>query len=179
VAFNILGIVTGFLILALLGVSFFVPWWQLTVGENLIVVNASPVNTTFGVYDTGFRIPLLSALNLISILGLAASGLVMLIYGFLPNRHYSTHLLGFAYRKPLYLILGFIAGLLVSIALAGAFGVAVPFSGATTITLPSNYTFGLTISIVVVSAVQWPFYLAIVVAVMSVITRIYHSRISR
>ena len=173
---NFLALVAGILILAVLVLSFYVPWWQLTVGENIISVNASPMNTSFGLFGTGFRIPLISALNLISDLGLAASGVIMLLYAFLPDRHYSKHLIGFAYRKPLYILVGFIVGLFISIIVVGTFGIALPLVGSKTITLPANFTFGATVSTVVVAGFQLPFYLAIVAAVFSIAARIYHTR---
>ncbi len=173
---NIVGVGAGILIFAVLFVSLYVPWWQLTVGENLIQVNASPVNTNFGLLGTGFTIPLISALNLISILGLAASGTIMLLYSFLPDRHYSTHLIGFAYRKPLYILVGFLVGLVVSIFVVGVFGIKLPLLGSTAVTLPTDLTLGATVSTSVSASFQFPFYLAILAAVLSIAARIYHGR---
>jgi hypothetical protein len=42
---NWVGVAAGVTTLLVVAFSFFVPWWQLTVGENLLNVNASPVNT--------------------------------------------------------------------------------------------------------------------------------------
>ncbi len=166
----------GVLIFAVLVVSFFVPWWQLTIGEDLIKVNASPVNTNFRFLGIGFSVPLISALNLITILGLAASGVIMLLYSFLPDRHYSRHLIGFSYRKPLYVVVGFIVGLLASIIIVGSFGIPIPIVGSETITLPSNMAFGAMVSVAVSASFQLPFYLAIIAAGFAFAARIYHSR---
>jgi hypothetical protein len=173
---NFIGIAAGILVLAVLFVSLYVPWWQLIVGENLIEVNASPVNTNFGLLGAGFTVPLIFALNLISILGLAASGIMMLLYSFLPDRHYSKHLIGFAYRKPLYILVGFLVGLVVSVFIVGAFGIKLPFLGSTAVTLPTNFTLGATVSTTVSASFQFPIYLAIVAAVLSIAARIYHGR---
>jgi hypothetical protein len=70
----------GIITLTVLVVSLFIPWWQLTVGDNLMRVNASPVNTNFGLFGAQFTIPLIWALNLVSVLTFTASGLVMLLY---------------------------------------------------------------------------------------------------
>ena len=104
---NWFGLAAGIITLIVLVISFYVPWWQLTIGENLIKVNASPVNTNFGLFGTQFTVPLIWALNLISILTFTASGLVMLIYSLNPTKSYSKHLLGFSYKKPLYVLIIF------------------------------------------------------------------------
>lgn len=150
------------------------PWWTMVVGEDLLVVNASPVNTSFGALGEGFRIPLISALNLISALGLAASGIIMLAYSFYPTKAYSKHLVGFAYRKPLYILIGFVAGLIISVLIVGSFGLPIPLFGSKTLTLPSNFTLQSTITTSVVTGFQLPFYLAIAATAFCLAARINH-----
>ena len=73
---NWFGMAAGIITLIVLVISFYFPWWQLTIGQNLIKVNASPVNTNFGLFGGAqFTIPLIWALNLISILTFTACGL--------------------------------------------------------------------------------------------------------
>ena len=97
---NWFGLVGGILILVVLAVSIYFPWWQLIIGENLLKVNASPVNTNFGLLGTQFTVPIIWALNIGSILTFLTSGIIMLIYSLVPTRSYSKDLLSFAYKKP-------------------------------------------------------------------------------
>jgi hypothetical protein len=45
---NWFGLAGGVSTIVVIVVSLFYPWWQLTVGEDLLKANASPVNTNFG-----------------------------------------------------------------------------------------------------------------------------------
>ena len=162
-----------------LAVSLFVPWWQLTVGDNILKVNASPVNTNFGLFGVPFTVPLLFALNLISILTLAASGVVMLFYSLMPTKPYSVHLLGFAYKKPLISIVAFLVGLVVTISVVAYFGINIPFFGSATVNLPANLTAGVSIAATVSTGFQLPFWLAIAAAVLCIAARLYHPRIAK
>ncbi|MGD0645345.1 MAG: hypothetical protein ABSA75_10610 [Candidatus Bathyarchaeia archaeon] len=176
---NWFGLAAGIIILVVLVISFYIPWWQLTIGENLIKVNVSPVNTNFGLFGTQFTIPLIWALNLVSILTLTASGLVMLFYSFMPTKSYSKQLLGFSYKKPLYLLVTFVAGLLVAILVAGLLGISIPFAGSTTLALPTKFTSGAEISALVSGSFQLPFWLAIAAAALCITARLYHARITK
>jgi hypothetical protein len=88
-------------------VSLFVLWWQLIVGDDFVVANASPLNTNFNFIDNSLTIRLILALNIASVISLTASGLVMFIYSVKPLKPYSSKLLRFAYRKPLYSVVFF------------------------------------------------------------------------
>ena len=126
---NWFGLAAGIITLIVLAVSLFVPWWQLTIGDKLLQVNASPLNTNFGLLDLNFTVPLLWAWNLVSVLIFAAAGVVMLFYSIFPTRSYSKELLGFSYKKPLYILISFIVGLVVMIFIAGAIGFNIPVVG--------------------------------------------------
>ena len=106
---NWFGLSAGIITLIVLVISFYVPWWQLTIGENLIKVNASPVNTNFGL----FWHPIYDAVNLgfepYEHTNVHRLRLVMLIYSLNPTKSYSKHLLGFSYKKPLYVLISFVA----------------------------------------------------------------------
>ena len=104
---NWFGVAAGVTTLLVVAVSLFVPWWQLSVGEDLVQVNASPVNTNFGLFGTPFTVPLIWALNLVSILTLVASGAIMLLYSVVPTKPYAKELLGFSYKKPFVCRSGF------------------------------------------------------------------------
>ena len=93
-----------------------------------------PVNTNFGLFGGAqFTIPLIWALNLISILTFTASGMIMLIYSLNPTKSYSKHLLGFSYKKPLYVLISFAAGLVAIIIIAGFLGMSIPLMGSATL----------------------------------------------
>jgi hypothetical protein len=176
---NWVGLTAGILTLVVLVVSFYWPWWQLTVGDNLMKVNASPVNTNFGLMGNQFTIPLIWALNISSMLSFTASGIAMLFYSLVPTKSYSKHLLGFAYKKPLYLLITFVAGLLVITSIAGLFGLNIPLVGSATLMLPSQFTMGIGINALVSGSFQLPFWLAIVAVVLCIAARLYHERASK
>lgn len=177
--FNWFALVGGILLLILLPISIYVSWWKLTVGENLMTVNASPVNTNFNLMGTQFNPALIWAANLTSILTFLACGIIMLIYAFIPSKPYSKDLLSFAYRKPLYIVIIYIAALLITAFITqSALGIGVPLSGTSTVALPQNLTMGAHISVVISSAFQWPFWLAIVAAGLFITARIYHTKLS-
>lgn len=174
---NWFGIAAGVTTLIVVAISFFIPWWQLIIGEELIVVNASPVNTNFGVFGTQFTMPLIFALNLISILTLVASGSIMLLYSLIPAKPYSKHLLGFSYKKPLYVLLFFFFGLVAAVSFAGVFGLNIPIIGTAKFSLPTSLTMGAGISASVLASFLLPFWLSIVAVVLCVAARLFHGRV--
>ena len=110
---NIVALVAAISILVLIPISIFVPWWQLAVGNpSIATVNVSPLNLNLALLGNPITIPLVFALNLGAALSLAAGGIIMLIYSMKPDKSYSMKLLGFGYKKPLYAVIIFIAGLL-------------------------------------------------------------------
>jgi hypothetical protein len=178
---NWFGLSAGIITLIVLVISFYVPWWQLTIGQNLIKINASPVNTNFGLFGGAqFTIPLIWALNLISILTFTASGMIMLIYSLNPTKAYSKHLLGFSYKKPLYAVIFFAVGLAAIVMIAGFLGLSIPLMGSTTLTLPTQFiSSGLSINALASGSFQLPFYLAIVAAALCIAARLYHKNLAK
>jgi hypothetical protein len=174
---NWFGFAAGIIALIVLVVSLFIPWWQLTVGDNLMNVNASPVNTNFGLFGTQFTLPLISALNIVSILTFASSGLVMLFYSVKPTKSYSQQLLGFSYKKPLFSLIAFVSGLLIITSIASLFGIEVPILGSTTVKVTSGFLMWASVETSITGAFQFPFWLGVVAAVMSIAARLYHGRI--
>jgi hypothetical protein len=175
---NWFALVGGILILVLLLVSFYFPWWQLIIGDNLLKVNVSPVNTNFGLLGTQFSIPLIWALNLGSIVTFLISGIIMVIYSFVPMKSYSKDLLSFAYKKPLYAVILCVVGLLIiTFAMRVVLGISVPLTGTGTVILPSRLTMGFNISVASLSAFLWPFWLAIVAAGLCIAARVYHRKL--
>ena len=174
---NWFGFAAGIVTLIVLGISLFIPWWQLTVGDNLMKVNASPVNTNFGLFGAQFTLPLISALNLVSILTFTASGIVMLFYSLMPTKPYSKQLLGFSYKKPLFSLITFVSGLLIITSIASLFDINVPIFGSTTLNLPSNLIMGANINASVSGSFQLPFWLAMVAAALCIAARLYHGHV--
>jgi hypothetical protein len=176
---NWIGLAGGITTLVMLGVSLFIPWWQLTVGEGFLKANASPVNTNFGFLGTSFTIPLIFALNVVSLLSLLACGIVMLLYSIVPTKPYSKQLLGFAYKKPLFTLIFFVVGLVSTVFLVQAIiGIKVPLMGSTTSTLSTGFTQGATVSILMSAEFQWPFWLAVVAAALCIAARLYHTKVA-
>ncbi len=176
---NWVGLTAGILTLIVLAVSVYLPWWQLTVGDNLMKVNASPMNTNFGLMGDQFTIPLILALNISSMLSFTASGIAMLFYSLVPTKSYSKHLLGFSYKKPLYSLITFVVGLLVITSIAGLLGLNIPLVGSATLMLPSQFTMGIGINALVSGEFQLPFWIGISAAILCIAARLYHMRITQ
>ena len=176
--FNWFGLAAGILTLVVLIVSIFVPWWQLTVGDSLMQVNVSPFNTNFGMLSHQFTVPLIWAWNVATVLLFLATGIAMLFYSLNPTKSYGKELLWFSYRKPLYALILFIAGLFVILAAVGFFGFGIPVQGTSNIALPTQLMpFGVTVSMLVSAGFQLPFWLAVAAVVLCIAARIYHGRI--
>ncbi len=176
---NWFGLAAGIITLIMLVLSLFMPWWQLTIGENLIKINASPVYMNFGFSGSQFTIPLIWALNLITILTFTACGVIMLIYSLVPTKPYAKHLLGFSYKKPLYTLVTFVIILVAIVVGLGYIGLKFPLNGSTTLTLPQNWTMGATVSALVSGYFELPFWFAVVAAAMCLVARIYHPRLNK
>jgi len=177
--FNWFALAGGATTILLIAVSLVYPWWQLTVGDDLLTVNASPVNMNLGFLDTSFTIPFILALNIVSILSLLASGIAMLIYSIIPRKSYSKHLLGFGYKKPLFTVLFFVIGLVATTMICQAvLSLNIPLMGSTTSTLPIPFVSGITLTVLLSAGFQWSFWLAIVAAGLCIAARLYHTRVA-
>jgi hypothetical protein len=176
---NWLGLAGGVTTIVVIIVSFFYPWWRFSAWNDRIVINVSPVNTNFNFLGTMFTIPLIFALNIVSLLTLTASGISMLIYSVMPTKTYSKHLLGFAYKKPLFsLVFSVVVLFVITLIIQALFGFNVPLVGSSTANLPQNMTLGVTIAVVISAGFQWPFWLAAVAAGLCVAARLYHKKIA-
>lgn len=175
---NWFGLAGGVSVLGLIVVSFFVPWWQLVVGDGLMTTNVSPLNTNFDLFGNGVSVPLIVALNVASLISLSAGGILMLVYSVRPLSVHSSRLLGFSYKKPLYSVVFFLAGLMVTVAVVGSlFSISVPLLGSQTSTLPAEYTEGVTLRVLMSAGFQWPFLLAITAAGLCIGAKIYHQKV--
>lgn len=165
--------------LLLIAVSLVYPWWQLRVGDNLLTVDASPINMNLGLMDTSVTIPFIWALNVICVLSLLASGITMLIYSVIPRKPYSKHLLVFGYKKPLYTILFFAIGLVATTMICKTvLNFSIPLMGSTTSTLPIPFVPGMSLTVFLSAGFQWSFWLATIAAGLCITARIYHNKIA-
>ena len=175
---NWFGVAGGVSVFCLIVVSFFVPWWQLVVGDNLMTTSVSPLNTNFNLFGNAVRVPLVVALNIAGLISLSAGGILMLVYSVRPLGVHSSRLLGFSYKKPLYSVVFFLAGLSVTVAVVGSlFSISVPLFGSQISTLPAEYTEGVTLRILMNAGFQWPFLLAITAAGLCIGAKVYHQKV--
>lgn len=164
--------------LLLIFLSFYYPWWQLLVGENLLKANVSPIYTDFDFISNSFTIPLLLALNISSVILMTAGGIALLIYSIKPFASYSRRLLNFGYKKPLYSLVLFIVSLVaIVLVVKSVWDLNVPLMGSAQTTLPSEMTQGATVNVLMVASFQWPFLLAIVATGLCIATRFYDKKI--
>jgi len=171
---NFIALAAGISSLILVAISFFVPWWKITFGSPAnVLVNFSPVNVNFSHSGVAVNIPLIWALNVACLLTLLAGGIILSIYAVKPTKPYSKNLLGFGYNKPLFTLVAFIAILIaVPIVLQAFAGFSLPINGVATIS-PK----GANGSAIVTTALEWPFYFAIVVTGLCVAARVVHGKI--
>jgi hypothetical protein len=132
-----------------------------------------------GFLGTSFTIPFILALNIVSILSLLASAIAMLIYSLIPRKSYAMHLLGFGYKKPLFTVLFFIIGLVVTTVICQAvLSLNIPLMGSTTSTLPIPFASGITLTVLLSAGFQWSFWLAVVAAALCIAARLYHGKVA-
>jgi hypothetical protein len=178
---NYVALVAGVLSLVLIAFSWFVPWWQLTVGTPAIAtVNFSPVNFNFSLFNTMLTVPIIWALNIASLLTLLAGGIALVVYAVMPAKTYSKQILGFGYKKPLYALILFIIELVVLYFSATLIsGVSFPIMGSGALSLPASIApGGVSVSVAVYTAFGWTFYFAIAVVALCVVARFYHPKIA-
>ncbi len=178
--FNYIALTAGILTILLIAASFFVPWWQLSIGNPAIAqANFSPVNYNFTLFNTMLTVPLIWAINLATLLTLLAGGIALLIYSIFPNKSFSKPLLGFGYKKPLYAVILFLLGLTVTyISITLFTGISFPLVGVSKLGLPSSIiSTGLNISVSVTAGFGWTFFLSIVVVALCITARLYHRKI--
>jgi hypothetical protein len=179
VKMNWFGLAGGALTLAVVIISLFTPWWQLTAGDNLITASLSPFTTGFSILGTSFTIPLIWASNLAVIFSLTAAGIIMLIYSAVPTKPYSKQLLSFAYNKPLFSIVAFVVLLFaMTVIIRTLLNLNIPLSGSSTSSLPTALTQGVTVSVRISTGFEWPFWLGVAATGLCIAARLYHRKIA-
>jgi hypothetical protein len=178
---NWIGMAGGAATLILILISLFVPWWRFTLGNPMLAqASFSPVNLNFSILGSPITIPLIWALNIVSLLSLLSGGIIMVIYSVMPAKPYSKRLLGFAYNKPLYAVVLFAVELVALTLLAKSItGIDFPLMGSAIIQIPQTITQGTNISVAASAALEWPFYFAIAAAVLCVAARLHHGKLTK
>jgi hypothetical protein len=117
---------------------------------------------------------------MVGLLFLLTCGIVMLIYSVLPDKPYSKHLIGFAYKKPLLMIIFFAVPLIAfPLILQAILKISVPLNGTTTLALPMGFLGAdMSVSATVTTGFLWTFWLAIIAAALCLAARIYYKRFS-
>jgi hypothetical protein len=187
---NWFALVAGALTVVLAVASLFVPWWQLTVGHTLARIGISPVNLSTNIVGYDVAIPIIAAVGWMFMALLVSAGIALAVYSIMPSKPYSKRLLDFAYKKPLatltaFLVLlllltnlGAIAGMMLGSSISGA-ELNIPWTGAKTLQLPSSMTHDVLNGIAVSAEFEWTFWLAVTVAGLCVVSRMYHSKLER
>ena len=184
---NWVGLASSTLLVAVIVLSLFNPWWQLKIGD-FVYANFSPLNNGFNFLGITFLVPLLTAVNISSLLLLSISTVLMIIYSANPTKVYSKQLLCWSYKQPLFTMMAFVAAI-VALTLGVSYLAAqyvhidfsLPIMGSTIIQLPSEMlgqVNGVEIGMTVTTGFHWTFYLAIAATTLCVVTRYYHGRIT-
>jgi len=173
---NWFGLAGGSLTIAIVVASFFIPWWSLYV-EGFLQADVSPLHSNFSLLNSTFTVPLITALTIVGLLSFVASGVVMLIYSVLPTKPYSKHLLGFAYKKPLFALIFFVVTLFaISTVVQIIFGFSFPLTGSANLAIPASLTRGANVSFFVSTGFSWLFWLVAIAAGLCITAKIYHKR---
>jgi len=190
---NWFALAAGVLMLVVVALSIFTPWWKLQIGNGngFVTINANPFYTNFSVLRLNFVIPILFAINIAIIALFTASGVIFIIYSIRPTKSYSKHLLSYGWKRPLYTIIGFIVTIVVILYVVPSFintmahssMIPVPIAplmGSSVIHLSSG-VFGnsnsIQIGITLVTTFEYTFYLGLAATVLGIVARIYHRRI--
>jgi hypothetical protein len=193
---NWFGLASGVLMLVVVCLSVFTPWWQLQIGSNLATINANPFYTNFGFLGLNFVIPILFAIGIGLMVLFTISGALLIVYSAKPTKSYGKELLCYGYKPPIYIVVGFIVGLvIVAYVIPGIFNVIskgqlniatpiFPLIGTSTTQLPAGM-FGssggasIQIGVTLTAAFQYTFYLAVVAAALAIAARVDHRRIAK
>jgi hypothetical protein len=144
------------------------------------MINISPLNLYFSLFDNILTIPLIWAINISCLLMLLAGGIIMTIYSVAPTKPYATKLLGYGYKQPIVAVILFVVEVFGLVFSVRAFtGLDFPLVGPGIIGLPAGLApGGVSVTVNVAASFGWPFYLAIAVVVLCVVARLYHGKIA-
>jgi hypothetical protein len=177
---NYFGLAGGALTIVLVVISLFAPWWKLTAGDNFITTSLSPFTTDLTILGTAITFPIIWASNLAIIFSLIAAGIIMIIYSAAPTKPYAKQLLNFSYNKPVYSVVAFVILLFaMTLIFQLLLNLNIPLAGTTTSTLPKGMTQGVTVSVMVSAAFEWPFWLGAAASGLCIAAKLYHRKIAK
>lgn len=178
---NWFGLVAGPLMILL---PFLGAWWSLTLGTGAVDFSLSPFSFRLVALDQPISSTLVRFICLGATLTLIISGIFLILASLYPKKWWSRRLLKFGATKLLWMWIGFLVLLLV-LSLLGNFlagkvsdlrGFSLPYlSGSSTAVLEIE---DATITLPLRMSLGWPFFFALVPAVLGVLARIYHRRLS-
>ncbi len=185
-AINWFGLIAGILMLVL---PFAGPWWHTTVGTGAADVGISPFNVDITAFGEPMSVPIIWYVVLGARLLILATGALMLAGSLAPRRWWSGRLVRFGSTKVLWMIIGLIGFAIVGALIANAvFGLNVPYlSGSATQTLRGDeFQFfgfslpeGVTATFLIAMTLTKAFTLAIIVAALAIVARVYHRRFAK
>jgi hypothetical protein len=180
-----IGLIGGLLLIAVIPLSLYTPWWQLSIGD-VGSANFSLLNSNFSLLGESFVIPLLTAINVSGFLLLSISAVVMIAYALNSTKDYASQLLGWSYKIPIVILITFVGGIVALTQLVpfmanqfAPIALTLPIVGTSVIQVPSELLGGVNgvqIGIAVSGGFQWTFYLALAAAVLCIATRILYNR---
>ncbi len=184
---NWFGLIAGVLMLAL---PFMGPWWQLTAGTGAADVALSPFDVSFTILGQPIHSSFIEIFLLAAKIGMVIAGGLMVAGSIMPSSWWGKHLVRYGMMKPVWTLVFLVATLLIGavilnsilpMIMAGIAGpagsgmvvdVSIPYltgsstatiqvAGAVTITAPINAT------------LTGNFWIAVIAAVMGVMSRLY------
>lgn len=178
---NWFGLVAGPLMILL---PFLGPWWNLRIGTDAVDFSLSPFSFRLVALEQPISSPLIRFICLGASLTLVISGIFLILASIYPEKWWSKRLLKFGATKLLWMWISFLV-LLMAISFLGNFlagkfpelqNFKLPFLSGSSIVLlrikDFTFTFPLRMSL------GFPFFFALVPAVLGVLARIYHRRLS-
>ncbi len=178
---NWLGLAAGPLLILL---PFLGAWWSLRVGTGAVDLSLSPFSFRLVALDQTVSSTLVRFVCLGASLTLVVSGILLVLASLYPKRWWSWRLLKFGATKLLWMWIGFLV-LLLALSLLGNFaagrvsglrGFSLPYlSGSSTAVLEVD---DVTVTLPLRMSLGWPFFFALVPAVLGVLARLYHRRLS-
>jgi len=157
--------------LVALSVLYAAPWWQVAIGDGVGEAQISPLDYKANLAGASIEIPIIWFLNLAGKLTMIACAVAMFTYSVATQKPFSKKLLGFAYKKPLIILVLFAVLLVGSIYVVGDFfGINVPLMGTTTLSLSAR---GATVNVPISTSLTWVFWLAVATAVLTIAAKVY------
>lgn len=188
VAINWFGIGFGVLMLVL---PFAGPWWSLEVGKNAATVFISPFNFDITVVGVSIRSVLVSYILLFTKISFLISGVFAITASVFARRWWARRLMRFGVMKPFWSIVTLVILLVIGTLVVNMFlpsivksmvgegdvreiDIRLPFLSGTA---QSTVTAGdSSVQTTISAGFQKPFLLAVVVAVLGILTRVYQRR---